>query len=390
MAPLVGALVLLAALGVGAQEAEAPVDAATREQREADAKSKLEAIRESQRALQAEREATRGERSALVAALRALELDLATVARDLHRLDAELAKQRAALDALAAREHELEARLATQREAVAALARSAYALGRHSQLKLVFAPDEVATMSRLLAYHRVLHADRERRIAAIRADQRELVAVRAALAAARAGLDGLRGARATQGELQAAKRVEQQAALASLEQKFTDQGARLAALGKDEKDLVALLERLRDAIADIPKVIAGGEPFATRRGRLDWPVKGEVLTRFGAKTSDGRTSTGVLIAASAGADVRAAGHGRVAYADWLKGYGLVAIVDHGDGWLTLYAHNEALLKDVGDWVAPGEALATAGASGGAATPGVYFEIRRKGQPIDPAGWLAKR
>jgi murein hydrolase activator len=98
----------------------------------------------------------------------------------------------------------------------------------------------------------------------------------------------------------------------------------------------------------------------------------------------------VLIAAKTGESVKAVSHGRIAYADWLKGYGLLAIVDHGDGFMTLYAHNESLLKDVGEWVAPGDAIATVGASGGSAEPGVYFELRRDGRPVDPVGWLARR
>jgi len=98
----------------------------------------------------------------------------------------------------------------------------------------------------------------------------------------------------------------------------------------------------------------------------------------------------MLIAAKPGSAVAAVGYGRVAYADWLKGYGLIAIVDHGDGYLSLYAQCEALLKDVGDWVEPGEAIAHAGASGGRRDAGVYFELRKDGQPVDPAGWLIKR
>ena len=98
----------------------------------------------------------------------------------------------------------------------------------------------------------------------------------------------------------------------------------------------------------------------------------------------------MLIAAPAGSEIGAVAHGRVAYSDWLKGYGLVLIVDHGEGFITLYAHNEALLKDVGDWVRRGEALATAGASGGRSESGVYFELRRNGRPQNPVAWLTRR
>ena len=116
-------------------------------------------------------------------------------------------------------------------------------------------------------------------------------------------------------------------------------------------------------------------------------VAGSVLAAFGGRLPDGRPSDGLLIAGTAGAEVRAAAPGRVAYSDWLKGYGLLTIVDHGDGWMSLYAFNDALLKDVGDWVRAGDPLATVGSSGGQGRPALYFELRRNGQPQDPKPWF---
>jgi len=124
------------------------------------------------------------------------------------------------------------------------------------------------------------------------------------------------------------------------------------------------------------------------RGRLNWPLRGKVVVRFGATAVDGeRSSQGVLIAAKDGSEVRAVSHGRVVYADWLRGYGLLLIIDHGEGYLSLYGYNETLLKEAGDWVDAGEVVATSGDSGGRKTAGLYFELRRDGKPIDPAAWM---
>jgi septal ring factor EnvC (AmiA/AmiB activator) len=116
-------------------------------------------------------------------------------------------------------------------------------------------------------------------------------------------------------------------------------------------------------------------------------VTGKIAIRFGATDDSGRRSSGILVSAKTGTPVHAVSHGRVAFADWLRGYGLMIIVDHGDGYLSLYGCNETLLKDVGDWVGAGETIASSGESGGQKTPGVYFELRAKGQPVDPRPWL---
>ena len=180
-----------------------------------------------------------------------------------------------------------------------------------------------------------------------------------------------------------AERDERRRLLATLEATLKDQQSRIAALGKDEKGLLTLIEKLRDVFADIPKQIAGAEPFAQQRGRLIWPLRG---TSAAAAVDDG-DGHGLLIAAAEGAEVRAVSHGRIVFADWLRGYGLLLIVDHGEGYLSLYGCNETLLKDVGDWVDAGELVATSGASGGRRTAGLYFELRHDGKPMDARAWL---
>jgi septal ring factor EnvC (AmiA/AmiB activator) len=133
------------------------------------------------------------------------------------------------------------------------------------------------------------------------------------------------------------------------------------------------------------------EPFAASRGKLAWPVQGRVTGNFGQMRGAGPVRwNGVLLEAAAGTPVRAVHRGRIAFADWLQGLGLLIIVDHGGGYMSLYGHNEALLKESGDWVEPGEPIAQVGDTGGQARSGLYFEIRRNGEPVDPNPWIARR
>jgi septal ring factor EnvC (AmiA/AmiB activator) len=357
---------------------------------EAELKARLEAVREEQRRLDVERAGARGESQDLVARLREDELAIARVAGEIATLDERIAAQGAEVERLDGEARSIEARLATQRGEIAALLRSAYAAGRHERLRILFAPQDIGRIERALAYHRYLQRDRVARVDALRGDLEALVAVRAAAQAAARALADDRAERASQVAALDEARGARTATLAALETRIADATQRLAALGKDERGLLDLIARLRDAIADIPKVLAGAEPFASLRGRLPWPASGRVLERFGAAAAGGHASEGLLIEARRGAPVRAVSHGRVAFADWLAGYGLLLILDHGDGYMSLYAHNEAVRAEVGDWVSAGEVIAEAGSSGGRSDSGVYFELRAKGRPVDPVGWLARR
>lgn len=354
---------------------------------ERQAQQRLETLRGQIKAITAEQRAAEGERGEATRALREADARVSEAVRALRRTEAGIAHREQELRALEKEKALLEAGLSEQREALAALVRSAYALGRHEQLKLLLAQDRMADLARVLAYHRYFQADRQQRITGLVAELRELADVAQRIEQQRQELEAAR--QQQQAELAGleSERAERAAVLAKLEAGFKDRAARLAALGRDEKAVQAMLERLRDAVADIPRQVDDTRPFASRRGQLPRPLAGSVLAAFGGRMPDGRTSEGWLVAGTAGAEVRAVAPGRVAFSDWLKGYGLLAIVDHGDGWMSLYAFNDALLKDVGDWVRTGEPLATVGTSGGQGRPALYFELRRNGQPQDPKPWL---
>ena len=379
----VAAALLAGAAHARAEEAPDPQRAA----QEQETKKKLDAVRAELKALAEQQRAAGGERDDAARALRDKELALAGVAKDVRALDAKVAAQQARLDELDAEKAGLDRTLATQREALGGLLRSAYALGHGEELKLLLQQDDVAAISRVLAYHRYFQRAQVEQIERLLGDLRRLADVQAQIRGASAELAASRDARAAEGAKLDGERSARAELLAQLEAKLKDQAARLAALGRNEAELGNLLERLRDVFADIPKQLAGAESFATQRGRLAWPLQGKVVTAFGAADESGRRSSGLLLAAKTGSPVHAISHGRVAFADWLRGYGLMLIVDHGDGYLSLYGCNETLLKDVGDWVDAGETIATSGASGGQKAAGLYFELRAKGQAVDPRGWL---
>ena len=165
----------------------------------------------------------------------------------------------------------------------------------------------------------------------------------------------------------------------------------LQQLLQDETRLTHLLEALRRALSDIPPDAGNLKAFSSLKGALHLPADGQIIHQFGDQRQNGKLQwQGMVIKAGAGTDVHAIYNGRVAFADWLRNFGWLIIIDHGDGYMSLYGHNEALYKDVGEWVEQNEVIATTGSSGGQQQSGLYFEIRQNGKPRNPRLWLGKR
>ncbi len=354
---------------------------------EAQAKQKLEQVRAEIRKITDAERATSEQRGDAANALRVQEMKVAATAKELRAIDQQIDAQQAKLGKLQRDRDALDAKLKDQREALAALVRSAYAMGHGEELKLLLAQDRIDDIGRMLAYYHYFEQARVGEIDGLLKDLDALAKVQDAIEKQTAELQGTRDEQTAQSQQLEDERRRRAQALDELDAALKDQRSRLAALGKDEKATTDLLARLRDIFADIPKQLAGAEPFAQLRGRLNWPLRGSIASDFGSRDSSDQTSAGLLIAAKEGSEVHAVSHGRVVYADWLRGYGLLLIVDHGDGYLSLYGYNEALLKDVGDWVDAGESIATSGDSGGRKSSGLYFELRFQGKAMDPKGWL---
>jgi septal ring factor EnvC (AmiA/AmiB activator) len=371
---------------VGINPAHAQNDAAQRTAAEAQAKQKLDAVRAEIKTISDAQKEIANRKNDAAAGLRDQELKIAATVKELYALERKLAGQEDQLKQLQGKRDALSSKLQSQRETLAALMRSAYAVGHGEELKLLLAQEDVATIGRMLGYYRYFEQARVKEIENLLKDLDALAEVHRAIDAETAALQASREQRLAETQQLGAERAQRQQALLDLDKELKDDESRLAALGKDEKDLTDLLDKLRDVFADIPKQIAGAEPFAQLRGRLNWPARGKLVAVFGASGGE-RGSNGIVIAMAEGSDVHAVSHGRVVFADWMRGFGLLLIVDHGDGFMSLYGYNEALLKDVGDWVDANETVATSGATGGQKTPGVYFELRAQGKPVDPRAWL---
>lgn len=323
-------------------------------------------------------------------ALRAAEVEMAAAARKLAAVRAELKSQQSARRELGEEAARAEKRLAAERGALAQQVRASYMTGRAEFFKLLLSQESPATLGRMLVYFDYYHRARAARIDSVAAELGKLAALGDETTRVEAELVALEKAQAAQVAALEKARDERRVAVATLEREIRDGKAAVAKLRNEERRLADLIKRLGELAAEFP--VNSDQPFARQKGKLAWPVLGRLVGDYGQPRGGGGGVkwTGVLLEAAAGTPVRAVYRGRVAFADWLPGLGLLVIVDHGGGYLSLYGHNRALLKESGDRVEPGEALAEVGDTGGQARPALYFEIRANGEPVNPHPWIAAR
>jgi septal ring factor EnvC (AmiA/AmiB activator) len=377
-----------------------------------DAERKLQDIKRELKSVAAERRKIEGERGAATRQLRQADEQVGRSNRRLREIERQLADEEAALEALQERRSTMQQRLGGQRDELAGLLRATYAQGRDAPLKVFLAQDSVADANRLLTYHRYLQQGRVERIATITSELDEITAVEQEIAERQQALASSREDLREQLRQLEGDRKQRARVVAGLDERYQDRSSREKALGRDAKGLEQLLARLRAAAAraeaqrraaaeraareraqagagPAPAVAAATVATGPQVGGVGWPLTGALLAGYRGKMPDGRSSDGLLLAASAGTPVKAVADGQIVYAEWMTGYGLLLIIDHGNGYMSLYAHNDALLKDPGDSVRRGDAVATVGSSGGHGRPALYFELRRNGQPVDPNTWLRR-
>ena len=352
------------------------------------------------------------------------EAELADVKREIARVSRELAADAARRDQLGARLRDTEAavtvarhqlsetvqaqsgvtaererldrereatehRLADNRGRLAAQVRAAYMIGSTEPLKLLLGQRDPALGGRLLAWHGYLVRVRAADIARVQEQIGRLAALDVELAAAEQRLEGLRREHAERVASVDAERQKRAAALESLERDTRSRAQQLARLRAQQAELERVLRELAAAARRLPPPDTG-TTFGRLRGQLEWPVEGQLAARYGQQRASGVNWEGVVVATARAASVRAVAAGRVVYSDWLPGLGLLTIVDHGEGYLSLYGYNDELKRNVGENVARGEVIAAAGDTGGRSRPELYFEIRRAGRPIDPQPWFRER
>lgn len=287
---------------------------------------------------------------------------------------------------IAAKQATHEQALAEESRLLAAQVRAAYMSGRQERIKLLLNQHDPASLGRLLTYYRYFSDYRGRNIEAVSSIIDELDVLKRQSEAEEQRIAGLARARyAELTELNQAQE-ERQALLVSLKTRIAEEGSEVQRLAAQEQDLSRLLAELTSILSDYP--ISSEDPFSRLKGKLTWPVAGRLTHDFGQpRASGGLKWNGVVLSAPRGREIRAIYHGRVVFADWLAGMGLLVIVDHGEGYMSLYGYNETTLKLAGDWVAPGDVIATVGESGGQAKPALYFELRKGTLPVNPRAWF---
>lgn len=366
---------------------------------------RLEQLRARIQQLQTNLNELQGRRDAVREELRDLERRIGGSLRAQRRLDDRLKAYVRQLAQLRAQAQDERRALTQQAAVLERQMRAAHAMGRQEPLKLLLNQEEPAQVARVMTYYRLLHQARAERVQAIQTSLARMQTLEARLQTQTRELEDARAERARERQSFATARARRTELLASLNLQARSQSEEIERLRTDEKRL----ERLVGELTSLPAPAArhdsrdeGGRAkqdaraeggrgggFASLKGRLPLPLAGRISARFGDDKGIGQLKwRGAFIAAREGQEVRAVHRGRVAYADWLRGFGLLLILEHEDGYMTLYGHNQSLYREIGEWVDAGQVIAAAGSTGDAPQAGVYFEIRHNGEPDDPLRWCA--
>ncbi len=276
--------------------------------------------------------------------------------------------------------------LVVQRERLQEQINAAYILGKRSRLKLILNQEDPTRTSRMMVYYGYLNQARVEGLQAVKASLEKLKTLQVLEKTHSEAFQSLVVEQTQERERLEKNLSQRQQLLMSLVSDEQDQLKALALLKADEKRLQQLFSEFQESMDDFPYELNIAQEFSEQRGHLGWPVSGPVINTFGARRSASRWD-GIVIRAEEGVEVKSVSRGRIVFSDWLRGYGLMIIVDHGKDFMTLYAFNQSLYKEVGDWVDMGDVIATVGKSGGRNTAALYFGIRDQGSPLDPQAWL---
>ncbi|MGD8908115.1 MAG: peptidoglycan DD-metalloendopeptidase family protein [Chromatiales bacterium] len=376
------ALLLISCLLPLAQAAEdAELETKTRQLHQL--KSRIESLNRTLRS-------TEDQRDVQSRTLRETEQKIGQIARRIRVTDQSLKRQKRQLAELEMERGDARLKLDNHRTSLERQIRAAYAMGRQEKVKILLNQEDPAVVSRLMVYYDYFNEARVSQMEQIEKSLRELSRIEREIGQEERRLRQLQAKNNNERlQLEVAQRGRMEV-IAKLSRQLKDQGQELNALKDDESQLTSLISNIQQALADLPLDPAAHDPFRSRKGKLPWPASGSLVASFGSRREVGKLIwDGVMIAAPEGREVRAIHHGRVAFADWLRGFGLLLIIDHGDGYMSLYGHNQSLFKETGEWVEPGEVVAQVGSSGGRTRSGIYFGIRHNGEPQNPKLWCKR-
>lgn len=357
---------------------------------ETDAAAELADIQARIKAIQAELSSDQERRDAVSIELEKFERQVAEAAKKLAALNEELDIKSTSLQSARREREQSLTRLQREKQALIKQIQGAYIMGAQQNLKLLMTQEDPSKLGRILVYYDYVNKARTQRMQSVKGELERLVALTTQIEAETVELADLQQQQQSTFQRLENNRAERQRIVEQLTAAITQRGDELQRAASAEKQLTKLLESLARDLQDIAPDIGRQRSFAQQKGRLRWPVTGRRLNRFNAWREPGKLRwRGIMIAADPGSPVRAVAYGRVVYADWMPRFGMLLIVEHDGGYMSLYAHNETIFKQVGDAVEPGQVIATVGNSGGQAQSGLYFEIRKRGNTVNPAIWCKR-
>ena len=357
---------------------------------EEDYEAQLKKLSSTIQKLQKELQSVKTSRSRLEGDLEKSERDAAELNKKIEAIQEALAEGKKQLSQHQRERADLEASRIEQQQGIAEVIRQAYSLGQQSQLKLLLNQDEPYELSRLLRYHDYVVEAQKQKVDAYLKTIQDILSIEEQITAQTDSLTKqetkLNNRRIDLKEAQG-KRLN---TLAKLTEELKSKDGQLNRLQADRSSLEKLLQEAARALSDLVLPERDSKPFARLKGQLRYPVKGKVAHTYGSPRLGGKLRwQGIFMRSQSGNAVTSIHHGRVIFSDYLRGQGLLIIVDHGDGYMSLYAHNQSLIKETGDWVNSGDVIAKVGNSGGQTQDGLYFEIRRNGKTQNPQAWLKR-
>ena len=357
-----------------------------------DKQQELESVNKQIQDVKSDLDEARTESEKLQEELKQTEIAAGREALRIKGLEEQISKKNSRLGELGTVINKQEKALDLERTELARQIRAAYMAGRSDYLKLLLNQEDPARVGRVLAYYDYYNRARTRSIHSIQEKLDLIAELRGNIESETAALEQLKQRQlARQSELEQ-HRESRSEILQKLVIDIDRKGDQLKSLQEQKQKLTALLEELdkQGRLQDTPGFYQDLTPFETLKGKLDWPVNGTLLNRYGSRRKgESLKWQGVRISGRPGDEVQAVHGGKVIFADWFRNLGLLVILDHGNGYMSLYGYNQSLLKKPGDWVLAGETIAYVGDSGGQSVPGVYFEIRHNGKPVNPALWCSR-
>ena len=378
------ALVLLLVLSSGGM---ATGSVAAQENDSREARAELKQTEEEIARLKALLDDFKQEMSGLESNLKESESEIGRLRRESQKIEQQIKEGETSLLDLHNQAAALQVALGEQEVLIVRQIRAAYMAGQQDYLKMVLNQDDPARVARMMRYYEYVSRARVTEMSRYTDTLEQVRLASASIADQQTALRRDREQLAANQQQLQAEQASRGKLLAGLQSRSRSQSEKLKSAQAERAGLEKLIKSIDEAIVSIPTP-AGSLPFAQAKGKLPLPVKGRVQARFGSQRGeDARLKwDGLLIASEQGSNVHAVHGGRVVFADWLRGSGLLMILDHGAGYLSLYGHNQSLLKEVGSWVQPGEVISTVGTSGGLSTSSLYFSIRHQGRALDPAAW----